>query len=294
LPAQREFASWLAARIGFDFERGRLDESVHPFTTGLGPGDCRITARWDAADLSVGFFTTLHEAGHGLYEQGLDPSQWGLPAGEQVSDGIDESQSRLWENLVGRSAGLWRFLWPELVARFGCLAGADAEAVYRATNRVETSLIRARADEITYHLHIFVRSDLERALLRDELAAGDVPAAWEAGYRKLLGVAPADDGEGCLQDGHWAAGLIGYFPTYTLGDVYAAELGAAADRDLGGLERALAAGELRPLRDWLADRIYRHGCRFAPAELIARATGASPRAETLLRRLEARVERLYG
>jgi carboxypeptidase Taq len=291
---QRELGAWIAARMGFDFERGRLDDSVHPFTVGLGPGDCRITARWDARDLSVGLFAVFHEVGHGLYEQGLDASQWGLPAGEQVSDGIDESQSRLWENLVGRSHGFWRYLWPEVAARFPALAGRDRDAVYRAMNRVEPSLIRAVADEVTYHLHIFIRVDLERSLLAGDLAVRDLPAAWAAAYRDVLGVTPVHDGEGCLQDGHWAEGLIGYFPTYTLGDVYAAEVGAAAARHLGPLDAALAVGELGALRAWLSDRIYRHGSRFLPLELIARATGAVPRATTLLDRLARKVDALYG
>jgi len=294
LPEQRALAAWVAGCMGFDFERGRLDDSVHPFTTGLGPGDCRITARWHARDLAVGLFSVFHEVGHGLYEQGLDPSQWGLPAGEQVSDGIDESQSRLWENLVGRSPGFWRFLWPELMARFPSLAGIGREELYRATNRVEPSLIRAVADEVTYNLHVFLRVDLERALLTGDLSVRDLPAAWNDGYRRFLGVVPGHDGEGCLQDGHWAAGLIGYFPSYTLGDVYAAELGAAAERELGDLDAAFARGELRPLRDWLVERVYRQGCRWLPGELIARVTGAPPGPAALLERLGKKVEALYG
>jgi carboxypeptidase Taq len=294
LGAQRALARWVAERMGFDFTRGRLDGSVHPFTTGLGPGDCRITARWDEDDLAVGLYAVCHEVGHGLYEQGLDAEQWGLPAGEQVSDGVDEGQSRLWENVVGRSEGFWRLLWPELRARFPGLAGADPGAVYRGMNRVEPSLIRAVADEVTYHLHIVVRVELERAMLRGELAVRELPGAWAELYREVLGVVPADDAEGCLQDGHWPEGLVGYFPSYTLGDVYAAELAAAAERDLGPLEAAFARGELAPLREWLAARVYRQGCRYLPVELIARATGAPPRAETLLRRLARKVEALYG
>ena len=293
IPEQRALGVWVGASMGFDFERGRLDDSVHPFTTGLGPGDCRITARWHASDLAVGLFAVFHEVGHGLYEQGLDPSQWGLPAGEQVSDGIDESQSRLWENLVGRSPGFWRFLWPELVRRFPALAAVGREELYRATNRVEPSLVRAVADEVTYNLHVFLRVDLERALLAGDLAVRDLPAAWNEGYRRVFGLSPSHDGEGCLQDGHWAAGLIGYFPSYTLGDVYAAEIGAAAERELGDLDAAFARGELRPLRDWLVERIYRQGCRWLPGELIARLTGAAPGPAPLLQRLGRKVEALY-
>jgi carboxypeptidase Taq len=292
LDAQRELGRWVAERMGFDFARGRLDASVHPFTTGLGPGDCRITSRWDPGDLSVGLFAVFHEVGHGLYEQGLDPAEWGLPAGEQVSDGVDESQSRLWENIVGRSAGFWRFLWPELTARFS-MAG-DRDAVYRALNRIEPSLIRAVADEVTYHLHIAVRIDLERALLSGDLPVRDLPAAWSEAYRRVLGVVPPDDAAGCLQDGHWAAGLIGYFPSYTLGDVYAAELACAAERDLGPLEPAFARGDLAPLRDWLTARIYRQGCRFTPVELLERATGSVPTGAALRDRLENRVDELAG
>lgn len=293
VPEQRRLGRWLAERLGFDFARGRLDDSVHPFTTGLGPGDCRITARWDERDPSSGIFAVCHEVGHALYEQGLDETQWGLPAGEQVSDGVDESQSRLWENCVGRSEGFWRFLLPELRARFpAALGAARGDALYRAMNRVAPSLIRAVADEVTYHLHIAVRVELERALLRGELAVRELPAVWAERYGEVLGVVPADDAAGCLQDGHWPAGLVGYFPSYTLGDVYAAELFAAAERELGPLEEAFARGEVAALRGWLGEKIHRQGCRYLPTELIARATGREPTAEALLARLARRVEAL--
>jgi carboxypeptidase Taq len=287
--AQRELCEWLAEAVGYDFAGGRLDGAIHPFTIGLGPGDCRITARWDETNLTEGIFTTLHEAGHALYEQGLDVDQWGLPCGMQVSDAIDESQSRLWENVVGRSPGFWRFLWPELGRRFPALASRDRDAYLRAVCRVEPSPIRARADELTYHLHILIRIEIERALLAGDLAIADLPAAWDERYRQLLGLTPRDVTEGCLQDGHWSAGLVGYFPTYTLGDVYAAALAGAAARELGELDDLFARGETAPLREWLRTRVHRVGCRLAAHELIE-AAGQAPSADALLARLRARLD----
>ena len=227
----------MASAIGFDFERGRLDTTAHPFCTGIGPGDTRITTRFDARDFSGAFFGILHEVGHGLYEQGLDPGHHGTPLGEAVSLGVHESQSRLWENGVGRSKAFWEHWLPQARRFFRePLHATGLDAFHAAINRVEPSLIRVEADEVTYNLHILIRFELEQALIGGGLAVDDLPGAWDEKYRSYLGISPPDDARGCLQDIHWAAGLVGYFPTYTLGNLYAAQLYAKADADLGGLE----------------------------------------------------------
>ena len=202
----------------------------------------------------------LHEVGHGLYEQGLDPQHYGTPMGEAASLGMDEAQARLWENRVGRSRGFWEHFLPRASERFPeALSDVDLDEFHFAVNRVTPSLIRVHADEVTYNVHVMIRFELERALLSGDLLAEDLPGAWNDAYRTYLGVTPANDAEGCLQDGHWAEGLIGYFPTYTLGDVFAAQLFARAEQDLGDLGESFARGEFRELVRWLGERIYRQG-----------------------------------
>lgn len=272
---QKLFGEMAAAAVGFDFRRGRLDVTAHPFCTGIGPGDVRITTRYDARQFSDAFFGILHEVGHGLYEQGLDPARFGTPLGEAVSLGVHESQSRLWENLVGRSRAFWKHWFPSAQRIFPqALHDVSLDRFHAAVNHVVPSLIRVQADEATYNLHILIRFELEQALLAGDLPVGDLPGAWNAKYRETLGVEPSNDAEGCLQDVHWSAGLFGYFPTYTLGNLYAAQLFERADADLGGLDDAFARGDYAGLLGWLRDRIHRHGKRYAPADLIERAAGA--------------------
>ena len=274
---QRIFGEAAAAAIGFDLERGRLDTSLHPFCTGLGPGDCRITARFSTRDFAGGFFAVLHEAGHALYEQGLDPEHYGTPMGDAASLGLHESQSRLWENLVGRRRSFWQHFFPRARAMFHeALHETRLDPFLADINRVERSCVRVRADEVTYNLHIFIRFELEQALLSTDLKAADLPEAWNAAYKQYLGVTPANDVEGCLQDGHWAEGLVGYFPTYTLGNVYAAQLFAAARAQLGDLDAQFARGDFGTLLEWLRSRVHRHGRRLTPKQLVERATGALP------------------
>jgi carboxypeptidase Taq len=277
LERQRLFVEGVAAALGFDLECGRLDVGSHPFCTSIGPGDVRIALRYYPRNFARGFFALLHEVGHALYDQGLDPAHYGTPMGEAASLGLHESQSRLWENLVGRSEGFWRHFYPQLRSAFHeALHDISLEAFRRVTNHVAPSIIRVQADEVTYDLHIMIRFELEHALLGGDLRAADLPAAWAERYRQYLGLAPSNDRSGCLQDGHWSEGLIGYFPTYTLGNVYAAQLFAAAERAVGPLEEAFAAGDFRTLRGWLAEHVHRHGQRYSVAELIERATGSAP------------------
>jgi carboxypeptidase Taq len=266
---QKLFAEGAAATLGFDLEGGRLDVSQHPFCTGIGPGDVRITVRYDERD-----FALLHELGHALYDQGLDAAHFGTPIGHATSLGLHESQSRLWENHVGRSEGFWRHFYPQLRGTFhDALHDVPLDDFRRAVNHVAPGPIRIHADEVTYDLHIKVRFDLEIALMSGDLRAAELPGAWNELYDRYLGIRPESDREGCLQDIHWSQGLIGYFPTYTLGNVFAAQLFAAAEEKLGPLEESFARGEFAPLREWLREHVHRHGMRWPVATLVERVTG---------------------
>ena len=287
IDAQRRFSEGIAVKIGFEMENGRFDLGPHPFCTMIGPGDVRIALRYHSGNFSSGFLAVMHETGHALYEQGLDPLHFGTPMGEAASLGIHESQSRLWENMVGRSDGFWRHFFPQFRAEFGA-ADLERESFRAAMNHAAPGLIRVEADEVTYNLHVVIRFELERALLAGELATRDVPAAWNDAYEQYLGLSPPTDREGCLQDIHWSEGLIGYFPTYTLGNVYSAQLFEAADRAIGPLEDSFAAGDFAGLRAWLRENVHRHGRRLRPAELVERATGQPPDPSALVASLTAR------
>ncbi len=292
---QERFA-WMALEaIGFDLERGRLDVSPHPFCSGIGPGDCRLTTRYREDYFPSAFFGVLHEGGHGLYEQGLDPAYFGTPMGDAVSLGIHESQSRLWENMVGRSLAFWKRFFPLAQEMFPeALKDVSVEQFHWAVNDVRPSLIRVEADEVTYNLHIMVRFELEPALLTGDLPVDEVPGAWNARYREYLGVEPSNDAEGCLQDIHWSAGLIGYFPTYTLGNVFAAQFLEAARAELGDLDAMFAAGEFRPLLDWLRRNIHRRGRQYRSNRLVEVVTGKPPDPSALIRYLNDKYTALYG
>jgi carboxypeptidase Taq len=292
---QDRFGREAAAKIGFDFTRGRLDVTTHPFCTTLGPHDCRITTRYDDTFFNSAFFGILHEAGHGLYEQGLLTEDYGLPSGEAISLGIHESQSRLWENLVGRSRAFWTFYYPLAQQQFPAALGDVAlDDFYFAINDVRPSLVRVEADEATYNLHILIRFELERALLDGELEAAELPGAWNEKYQQYLGITPPNDREGVLQDVHWSAGLIGYFPTYSLGNLYAAQFFAQARKELGNLDETFGRGDFRPLLDWLRQNIHRHGQRWTASELVERVTGRPLSAKPLVEYLQAKLGPLYG
>ena len=293
--AQRQFAKKISKKIGFDYDRGRLDETQHPFCTELGPDDCRILTRYDETFFGTGFFGTLHEAGHGMYEQGLRGDQYGLPTGKYCSLGIHESQSRLWENLVGRSDSFWQYAFPLAQSLFSnALEGVSREDFFRAVNAVEPSLIRVEADEATYNLHIIIRFELECELIEGNLRVSDVPQAWNEKYRSHLGVQSPTFSDGVLQDVHWSAGLFGYFPTYTLGNLYASQLFESADRQLGGLADLIAVGDFRPLRIWLKENVYQCGRKYSSVELGKRATGQPISHESLISDLKRRLYPVYG
>ena len=286
---QRAFVESVAAKLGFDLEGGRFDLGPHPFCSMIGPGDVRIAARYQTGNLVNGFLGVMHETGHALYEQGLDSAHYGTPMGESVSLGIHESQSRMWENLVGRTRGFWLHFYPQLQKVFEDeLRDVPLETFRAAMNHVAPGLIRVEADEVTYNLHVVIRFELERALLDGDLRAADVPDAWGERYREYLGIAPDNDRNGCLQDIHWSESLIGYFPTYTLGNVYAAQLFEAAERAIGPLEDAFAEGEFSALREWLAENIHRHGKRYRAAALVERVTGTPPDPSALIASLSQR------
>lgn len=290
---QREFSHWVAKQIGFQFERGRLDETDHPFCTTLGPNDHRILTRYFESSFSSGLYGTLHEAGHGMYEQGL-PTEWhGLPAGSAASLGVHESQSRLWENMIGRSHEFWQWCLPHAKKWFPQLSDVSVDAIYGDLNRVEASLIRIEADEATYNLHILLRFELERELIDGGLQCVDLPSAWSDRYESYLGIRPKNDSEGVMQDVHWAAGLIGYFPTYTLGNLFAAQLMDSATDDLGDLPNKIRNGDFKPLLEWLRSRVHQHGRCQKPTQLVANATGSPLSSRPFIDYLSGKLTPLY-
>ncbi len=291
---QEVFGQAAAAAIGFDFESGRLDKTTHPFCSGFGPGDCRITTRYNPRFFNEAFFGILHESGHGMYEQGLDPAHYGTPLGSAASLGIHESQSRLWENQVGRSRPFWEHFFPRARQTFpAALRDVSLDAWYFAVNEVQPSFIRVEADEATYNLHIVLRFELEQALLTGDLAPADVPGAWNERFQQILGLMPPNDVQGSLQDIHWSFGGLGYFPTYTLGNLYAAQLMDTARRDLPGLEDDFRRGEFGRLKSWLSDNVYRQGQRYRPQELCRRVTGRPLDYRPFLTYLREKYEPLY-
>jgi carboxypeptidase Taq len=291
--AQERLARLAAQAIGYDFAGGRLDPTAHPFSTGIGPGDVRITTRYDKHSFSQAFFGTLHETGHALYDQGLPVEHWGTPRGNAVSLGIHESQSRLWENLVGRSLGFWRHFYPRTQATFPVLQDVSLEGFHFAINEVKPSLIRTEADEVTYNLHILLRFELERALMNGDLQVDDLPGAWDDKMKAYLGLTPPDFNQGVMQDIHWSAGLFGYFPTYTLGNLYAAQFFAQAEVDLGPVEDKFAEGDFTSLLTWLRNRIHFQGQRLRARPLVREVTGLDLQPRHLVRYLYRKFGALY-
>ena len=285
----------MVADLGFDLTAGRQDRSAHPFTSTMALRDVRLTTRIDERDPFDAIFSSLHEAGHGLYEQGFDPAYEDTPLAAAPSFGIHESQSRLWENVVGRSREFWRHYEPVMHEMFpAAMAGATAEDLFREANRVQPSLIRVEADEVTYNLHILVRFQLELGVLREELEAADLPAAWNELYQRLLGIRPQNDAVGVMQDIHWSQGDFGYFPSYTLGNLYSAMLWRSY---AGGNPQAgeqIGRGEFAPLLEWLRERVHRRGAIEDADVIIGRATGAELSAQPFVDYLWAKYGDLYG
>jgi carboxypeptidase Taq len=290
---QHAFCLRLIEDMGFDLEAGRFDVSAHPFTNGT-LNDVRLTTRYLEDCLPSAVFGTIHEAGHGLYEQGLDPARFRDPAGQACSMGIHESQSRFWENLIGRSRAFWsHYYGPLRAACPGVLDDVSLEAFHGAVNRVAPSLVRLEADEATYNLHIILRFELESDLMAGRAEVRDLPALWRARMKEYLGLEPAGDREGVLQDIHWSAGLIGYFPTYALGNLYGAQFLEQLRRDMPDLDQRVARGELGGVKAWLNRNIHVHGRRWTADELCRRVTGAELSAEPLMRHLQGRYAEVY-
>jgi carboxypeptidase Taq len=279
LARQRELGEAAARAIGFDLARGRLDVSAHPFSSCLSPDDVRLTTRYSETDPFVALFGTIHEAGHGTYEQGVPASLADSPLGGGATMALHESQSRLWENVVGRGRPFWEGFRPRLAELFPQTAGLGVDELLAAANRVEPSLIRVEADELTYSLHVLLRYDLERRLLSGKLRAAELPEAWAAGMKARLGLVPPDDARGVLQDIHWASGLLGYFPTYAIGNMISVQLHDAALAARPEIPARLARGDAAPLLGWLRENVHRHGRKFSAEQVVRRATGAaiSPR-----------------
>lgn len=292
---QEKLCRRFAEAIGFDFESGRIDVSTHPFCSGFAPGDVRLTTRYDEHFFPSAIFGTMHEAGHGMYEQGLPAEHLFTPRGRAASLGIHESQSRLWENVVGRSRAFWEHFYPETRAAFPeALSDVSLDQFYRAINTVSPSFIRVEADEVTYNLHIILRFELERGLLDGKIAVNDLPEAWKTKMKELLGVVPTKDSDGCLQDIHWSMGAIGYFPTYALGNLYAAQFYAAAMKAMPDLTDRIGRGELRPLLDWLRQNIHRYGQLYRAGDLVKKVTGAPLSIEPYLNYLYGKFGPIYG
>lgn len=271
---QKKLNEEIAKKIGFDFEAGRLDTSVHPFSIGFHPNDVRITTRFKKEDLFYSFFSTIHETGHALYEQGLSVKHFGTPIGESISHGVHESQSRMWENTVARSNNFWKYFFPQLQKQFPePFFKVKLEDFYRAINFVEPSLIRTEADEVTYSLHIILRFEIEKELIEGSIEVEDLPKIWNAKMKEYLGINVPRDAEGVLQDVHWSGGGIGYFPTYALGNLYAAQFYNTAKKDILNLEKEIATGEFGHLREWLRKKIHIHGKMYSADELVREVTG---------------------
>jgi carboxypeptidase Taq len=292
---QRLFAESASAAVGFDFDAGRLDESAHPFCSGFGPGDCRLTTRYNLRHFNEAFFGVLHETGHGLYEQNLPPAHHGTPVGTYCSLGIHESQSRLWENQVGRGRPFWEHFFPRARQAFPqALRDVSLDDWLFAVNDVQPSFIRVEADEATYNLHILLRFELEQALLRGDLQAADVPAAWNEKFKALFALTPPSDAQGCLQDIHWSFGGLGYFPTYTLGNLYAAQFMEQARKDLPDVEGDFRRGEFGRLKGWLGEKVHGAGMRWRATDLCRRVTGQPLSHRPLLAYLRGKYAPLYG
>jgi len=292
--AQKKFSRHILNEMGYDFDAGRLDESVHPFATGLSSGDVRITTRYLPDDLTSALFGTIHEGGHALYEQNIMPELAGTPLCTGTSMGIHESQSRLWENMIGRSLGFWERYLPDLQANFpGQLEGVTAERFYRGINVVEPSLIRIEADELTYNLHIMIRYEIEKMLFNENLNPRDLPEVWNRKYKEALGIEPSTDAEGVLQDVHWSGGAFGYFPSYSLGNMYAAQMMDVARREIPDLDRQVAEGQLHPLKEWLTQQVYQFGKLQQPNEIIERISGKPLQSSYLCDYLENKYRDIY-
>ncbi len=292
---QKEYSRYIASTIGYDFNRGHLATAIHPFSTSLSRNDVRITTRYNSEYLSPSIFATLHEAGHALYVQNVDPGLTRTPLAMETSAGLDESQSRLMENIVGRSLGFWKAQLPKLRKYFPAqLSEVGFEQFYKAINKVQPSLIRVEADELTYNMHVILRFEIEQALLNQSLAVQDVPQAWNERMKKFLGIEPPDFRQGCLQDIHWTLVGFGYFPTYALGNLYAAQFFEAACSHDPVILDELEEGKIDRLLEWLRANIHQHGRKFTAEEIVHQVTGGPLSHEAFVRYATTKFAKVYG
>ena len=292
---QRQFSMKVAESIGFDFDAGRMDTSTHPFCSGAGPNDVRFTTRYDEEFPFGCLYGVMHETGHGTYEQGLLAEHEGTPMGQAVSLGVHESQSRMWENMVGRSNEFWQYYIDEFKSCFDHLpSDLTIDTLHRAVNTVQPSLIRVESDEATYNLHIMVRYEIEKQLVNGNIKVADLPEFWNSKMEEYLGVTPPNDTKGVLQDIHWSMGAIGYFPTYTLGNLYAAQLHAAALADDPTIPEKIAKGEFHVLLDWMRSHIHVHGSKLLPVDLMTQATGKEPSSDDFVNYLHTKYTKIYS
>lgn len=292
---QWNYGESILKAIGFDFNHGRQDRSAHPFTTGFHPTDVRTTTRLRENDLKSALLATLHEGGHALYNMGLPVEEFGNPLGEYISLGIHESQSRMWENLVGLSVPFWQYAYPKLQATFPeQLKDTDKDQFYAAMNKIRPSMIRVEADEATYNLHVMLRFEIEQLLINENFPVAELPAIWNEKMEEYIGIRPKNDSEGVLQDVHWSFGAFGYFPTYTLGNLYSVQFYNQAKKDIPGLEDQYIHGKFAPLLDWLRENIHSKGRSVTASELIVDVTGEELSAEPFLNYLEDKYRKIYS
>ncbi len=292
--SQKAFCEAVSGRMGFDFEAGRMDASTHPFSAGLWPGDTRFTTRFDESDPFSCLYAVMHETGHALYEQGLDHDHRFTPRGGAVSLGVHESQSRFWENQIGRTSAFWKVVLPWFKSAFPDAPEWTEDELNRLANRVERGFIRVEADEVTYNLHVMLRYEIEKQLFNGDLTVDALPETWNSMFKAWFDLDVPEDRLGCLQDIHWSMGAFGYFPTYTLGNLYAAQLLEAMEKELGDIDALVATGNWEPLLAWLRPRIHQRGSQVTPAQLIEDATGSPPSPEPFLRYVEQKYGRLYA
>ncbi|MCS7245812.1 MAG: carboxypeptidase M32 [candidate division WOR-3 bacterium] len=290
---QKSFCIYLLEKIGFDFSMGRIDETTHPFATRIHPGDIRITTRFYEDNILSSIFGTLHEMGHAFYEMGLKEEYFGTPVGEAVSLGIHESQSRFWENIIGRSLEFWELFYKDLRRYFMHFENIKLEHFYLAINEIKPSYIRVEADELTYNLHIILRFELERDLINGKLSIDDVKDAWNEKFESLFGFRPRNDSEGILQDVHWSSDM-GYFPTYTLGNLNAAQFLYKINKDLGNIYELVKEGNFKTIYNWLKENIYEKGSLYKPQELLEKVTGERTNPKYFLKYIEDKIEKLLS
>lgn len=292
---QEEFSLYILEKMGFNFEAGRLDESEHPFTIGINPGDVRITTHYYTNDFSSALMSSLHEGGHALYEQNISDELNGTPLCSGTSMGVHESQSRFWENIIGRSRSFWDKYYEELQKIFTeQLKDVTLDKFYRAINKVEPSLIRVDADEVTYNLHIMIRYEIEKALINRKIKVSDLPRVWNEKMEEYLGIVPPNDAKGVLQDIHWAGGDFGYFPSYTLGNIYSAQIYNTARKEIDDFDALIENGELIKIKEWLSEKIHKYGKLLEPAEILMQVTGEEINPKYLIDYLENKYKKIYN